>query len=145
MTETKLTASNVDKLFRHCLFNDDEVAELSREEIKAKAVVAEGVMMHVGFHRGRLEKSKAEVSALLDQLDPTFLQGWSFLKLPFDAEGNQWGEHQNADQLLMLGLGTGRLAYLAPRENWPSLPGGLPYVILLPKEPKLLPREIKTP
>ena len=51
----------------------------------------------------------------------------SFLRMPFTGKGVQWGEHNNVQDLVALGLATGMLECCASKALWSLLPGGLPY------------------
>jgi hypothetical protein len=93
--------------------------------------VAEGVMMTVGFHPGRLAEFRADIKELLLQLPSDFHEdrggGMSFLNACYTADDEHWGEHRNIDQLLMLGIATDQAKILFPRSMWGILLGGLPY------------------
>ena len=110
-----------------CLFHEGESIPNLADE--SKYVVGKGVMMNCAFHPQRLESHKAEIRQLLAQLPHQFSEGggWSFLNACVTEAGDQWGEHQNIDQLLMLGVASKLAEYCLPREFWPVLPGGMPY------------------
>ena len=43
-------------------------------------------------------------------------------------DGTQWTDlHRTMEQLFLLGLASGLVTELMPRELWGSLPGGMPY------------------
>jgi len=137
----KLTAENVKKTLLDCLFTDEELKACNGKP--EKFVMAEGVMMKVGFHPERLESHRAEVSSMLSELPPEFMHdnpsgGWSFLNACMTKNGEQWGEHPNIDELLLLGFGLNMVKYLLPRPVWKAMPGGVPYFIVnlngFPKE-----------
>lgn len=122
-----LEASQVEKTFRDCLFNDGEDTTLHVE--------VKGIMVNVGFHPGRLASHHDEIVAMLDELPDEFKAsgggGWSFLNACNDKHDNLWtGSQQTMDELFMLGMGIDRVAPLLPREVWPVLPGGVPYYII---------------
>lgn len=48
-------------------------------------------------------------------------------------DGEQWGEHRNIEQLLVLGIGTKQAKMLMPRDTWAALPGGMPYFMVCDK------------
>lgn len=136
-----LTADNVHTIFLDCLFKDDEIP--SDGSHPPNMAVAEGVMHKCGFHAGRLQGHKQDVVSLLDQLPDAFHEksggGMSFLNAcmtrgeTFDghqAEGRQWGEHVNIEELLCLGLALGIAEYNMPRDKWKYLPGGMPYFVV---------------
>jgi len=73
-------------------------------------VMVSGVALNVGFEPTRLEGQREIVRALAQEiLKPGFYspRGESFLELPFDKDGRQWGEHINADQFLCLAAALG--------------------------------------
>ncbi len=126
----ELSAKTVNETFKKCLFNNGEPTEDHK--------LGHGIMMKVGFHPARLKESELIISELLDELPDNFKLnsggGWSFLNMCEDKHGKQWADlHQTMDELLMLGLATGKLRYTLPRELWRTLPGGMPYLNI--KEP----------
>lgn len=129
----KLTAENVHTVLMDCLFTPEEVA---RSGGHPKMVTAQAVQLHIGLHPDRLESHRSDIEAMADQLLPEFKKdiggGSSFLNACVTADGHQWGEHQNIDELLVLGTAIGKMAILMPndRELWQSLPGGMPYIVV---------------
>jgi hypothetical protein len=121
-----LTAQNVSEIFLNCLFKKGEKTE--------NYILAEGVMTKVGFHPERLKDSTLKIEAILNDLPDEFKPnkggGTSFLNACMDNQGNHWGEHKNIDQLVCLGIASGKLTYLMPREMWSALPGGVPYLVV---------------
>jgi hypothetical protein len=119
----ELNAENVDEIFLKCLFKDGEDT--------SNHVLAEAVMLKVGFHPQRLEENRSKIEELLSQLPDNFKEGkgggWSFLNAIETAEGVQWAGHPDVDKLLALGIGVGKATILLPRELWSVFPGGLPY------------------
>jgi len=125
----QLTAENVHAILMNCLFNDEEVKDGTPEHL-----IGEGVMRKVGFHPGRLQSHKAEIEEMADQLPDEFKKtgggGSSFLNACVTATGEQWGEHENVDELLCLGIAAEKIEYLMPRDQWHILPGGMPYFVV---------------
>jgi len=126
----KLTAKNVDQILMDCFFRDDED--------KSQAVIVEGIMARFGFHPHRLTSHRKEIGELLAELPDDFHQdkggGMSFFNACMTRDGEQWGEHVNIEQLLVLGIATGQAKTCLPRELWGVFPGGMPYfVVLKPK------------
>lgn len=129
----ELTSKNVNDVFMDCLFCDGEIE--NGVPIGGEFIKAEGVVTKVGFHPGRIKLREEDIVSLLSLLPENFNMskggGWSFLQMPSDVNGNQWGEQRNADQLLCLGIASGKMKILLPREMWNVLPGGVPYVAIL--------------
>lgn len=122
-----LDANRVDKIFRDCLFRDGEDT--------SGYIVAEGIQRTVGFHPERLNGHKAEIAAMLDELPDKFKSstggGWSFLKFGEDKTGVLWtSSPQRMEQLLHLGIATGKAGYTRPRALWQFMPGAMPYVVV---------------
>lgn len=115
----------IDSLFTSCLFRDGEPTD--------GAVMVEGITAHFGFHPDRLQAAVPELRALVDSTVPdAFMSGGgggsSFLALAFDRLGCHWAEHPTLQQLVVMCIGAGLADYCLPREVWPVLPGGMPYV-----------------
>lgn len=107
---------------------------------RADAVIVDGLVGKMGFHPQRLESHRAEVEAILREMSPDFFAdhggGATFLNLCMDKNGDQWGEHRNCNDLVVLAIGLRLAKYCLPREMWPALPGGMPYIVFnLPMEP----------
>jgi hypothetical protein len=120
----KLTSANVREVFFSCLFQEGEPTE--------SHVLAEGVRAKIGFHPERLAANKEKIQQLLRQLPDEFHEekggGMSFLQACMTRDGEQWGEHQNIDELLVLGLASGQAKYMfSDRSMWSVFPGGMPY------------------
>ncbi len=126
-----IDALEVQDAVRDSLFRDEELVD---GEAPEGAVIVEGVLTTFGFHPDRLETHREEVRDWLGQLPDTFQQdkggGWSFLQVPFTKDDHQWGEHRDAQNLLVLGEGLGMVKNQMPmRELWAALPGGMPYYV----------------
>lgn len=125
--QATLDQGRVNEVFLNCLFKDGEDT--------SKHVKAEGITRNVGFHPDRLEASRVEILAMLDELPNEFKEsvggGYSFLEACNDKHGNQWtGLHLRMEQLFQLGIGIGKVKCLLPREMWAVLPGGMPYYVV---------------
>lgn len=131
-----LTAAAVEEVFMDCLFKEGEDV--------SKAVEVQGVAHSFGFHPERLNTNRPFVQALLAELPLPFREGdgggWSFLQACETQSGVLWGQHRNIEQLMVLGLATGDVAYLLPREAWSALPGGVPYFVVKANAPAPLSR-----
>lgn len=122
------------KALIHALFTPEEIGLSAAPP--ADAVIVRGVQHRYGFHPDRLEEARPLIVATIQELAPSFRidgpvagGGWSFLNLPFDAKDQQWGEHENAEMLLVLALGLKLARYVLPRAMWHVLPGEVPYVV----------------
>ena len=118
-----LSAKNVESVFFDCLFRDGEDT--------SKAKIVEGIVRKFGFHPERLQQHRTDIAEMLGELPDEFQAdkggGWSFLNACMTKSGDLWGEHQNIEQLLVLGLATQQASLLMPREMWSAFPGGMPY------------------
>ena len=124
---TNLTTENVHDLFMNCLFADGEDTD--------DHVIARAVMMNIGFHPERLKNNTEKIVEILNDLPDTFKKngggGMSFLNMCEDKNGNQWtGAHKTMDELIALGIASGKMSYLMPREEWHMFPGGMPYLVV---------------
>ena len=116
-------ASQVNLAFRKCLFRE--------EEDKTNYVRVEGLTNIFCLHPERLEEQRELVKACLDELPPIFKEGYSFLKLCENKDGDLWtGMQRTCQELVVMAVGLNLMSYCLPREVWPVLPGGVPYVII---------------
>ena len=115
---TKLTAENVERLFAQCANGDGPATE--------------GIMGSVALDvTGHKEVIGAMLAELPDEFQRNGGGGWSFLNACMTRSGEQWtGMHQTMDKLFMLGIAAGQAGWLLPRDMWPALPGGMPYVVI---------------
>ena len=116
-------ATLVNQAFMKCLFKEDED--------KTNHVRVEGITNIFGLHPERLEEQRELVTALVAELPPIFKEGYSFLKLCENKDGEQWtGLQRTMQELMVMAVGLELMSYCLPREVWPVLPGGVPYVIV---------------
>lgn len=133
-----LKSHRVTEVFMDCLFSDPPKGKIS-------VIKAPGLVRNVGFDPNKVNLHRAEINAMLDELPNDFKEsggrGMSFLNACFDRHGVKWtGLHQTVEQLVQLGLATGKLGYcLQDRALWRALPGGVPYIVVFttPKEVKV--------
>ena len=122
----ELTAENVNKVLTDCLYKEGEDT--------TNHVAVKGVRLNIGFNPERLEKHKQDIELMLGQLPDEFKKetggGYTFLNACVTVNKNQWGEHENVDELLVLGLAIKKVEFLMPREDWKKLPGGMPYFVV---------------
>lgn len=122
-------AARVEAVLKDCLYRDDE---FTGNDPPPDAVRADGVVSNYAFNPQRLAAHKADIAAMCNELPDTFQKskggGWSFLNLCMTKGGDQWGEHRNCEQLVVLAIASGQGSYPLPREYWSALPGSVPYV-----------------
>ncbi len=124
----KLTTKNVETIFLNSMFSDNEIVD---GIIPDDAIKVEGITMNVGFKSTNLEAYRDDVKNMLLELPEPFFKetggGWSFLNAIETKDGEQWAEHRNLEQLVLLGIGLGYVTFLMPRNMWVMFPGGMPY------------------
>jgi len=130
----KLTAENVATVFFDCFYTEAELAEAGKGVVPKDAILVEGVATKVGFHPGRVASHRDEIASMLSELSDEFKVtgggGMSFLQACYTKSEEHWGEHQNMEQLFLLGLAVKMVRLLLPREMWGALPGGMPYYVV---------------
>ncbi len=118
-----LNASNVENVLKDCLFNEGENTN--------DAIRVQGVRLDIGFKPEKIELNKTDIKAMLLQLPEEFMKskgkGYSFLAAINTNEGEQWAQHSDVDNLLVLGLATKLIQYNVPRGFWGIFPDGMPY------------------
>lgn len=124
--ETVLTSKKVHDIYRRCLITG---RERNNNDPTVDFIIGEGVNEFSLFSAERLDENKKKIITLIDEL-PNIGEGTSFLNMCYDKNGRQWtDDHYVVDLLVQLGVATGMLDYCVSREEWKTLPGGVPYVI----------------
>ena len=127
-----LDAKRVREIVMDCLFTDD-----SKDEDMCISVY--GIARCFGFIPEKIENYREEIHGMMKELPDVFWDsndnpngggGYTFMNLPFDKNDHQWCEQPTAELLMALGLATGYMEYMLPREVWIALPGNVPYVII---------------
>ena len=120
-----IDANRVQEILFDCFFSESEI-ENGKPLVPYIAV--EGLMRNFGFNPRKIEKHKPEIKSMLDQIEQ-LPEGISFLVFGKCKDSdNLWGEHVNYEQLIALGIASGYLFYLTPRNLWSVFPGGVPYI-----------------
>lgn len=118
----RLTAENVEAIFRDCLTDD-------------RSFIVHGVVLGAAFDRAKVEAHEEEIMQMLMQLPIQFHRpggcGWTFLNMCIDNNEHQWCDtHQMLDMLVCLGRAIGALEFVLQRDLWKALPGGMPYIVI---------------
>lgn len=125
-----LNAKDVHDLFLKLLFHEDEIDETTHQpKSDVSTIRIEGITQNFGLHGGRVLEHKDEIHSMLEELNPVFKEGYTFMQMPFDKDDRQWGEQPTAQELMVMGMAIGELKYCFPREMWMMLPGSVPYII----------------
>lgn len=126
--QMELTAENVYKVFKNCLYQKKEIQD---EKFADECIHVSGIVNDFIFHPERLMAEKDHIEQMLSDLPDEFKHGWTFLNLCQTKSGKQWTDlHQTMEILMALGIAIGKIAYCCPREYWEVLPGGVPYIVL---------------
>lgn len=122
-----LTVGNLTTLMMQCLSED--TTDANDESI----VIIDGMVRKYAFQKTQIAKYRIDIRNLLMELPTTFRKtdggGWSAIMACNDRDGRQWGEQIHADDLFGLGQAAGLCSFMLPREFWPTLPSGMPYVM----------------
>ena len=122
----ELTPDNVTTVIEECTAGETATAETQE---------VEGIVRTFRFDAAAIEEHRLEISAMLNQLPLEFHEngggGWSFLMACDRRDGVQWtGYHRVMEDLFALGIATGLVEWLLPRELWSNLPGEVPYIVV---------------
>lgn len=115
----------LENIMLDCLFKEEELVD---GKSIVEPIVANGILNDFGFHPARLENHREDVQEMINQLHVEFKNGWSFLNLCVDQDGNHWGEHVDCEKLTVLAIALGLAEYKLPKEYWHALPGNMPYI-----------------
>jgi len=72
---SKLTSARVHEIYKICLYTDEELPQdpKTEEDLPDGAVIVEGIMHKTGFHPGRLEEHREEITAMVMELPDEFM------------------------------------------------------------------------
>jgi len=127
-----LDSEKVEKIFRCCLYEDDEI--INGKPI-IEPIITDGIMGKFGLHPDRVKENESTIIEMLNELPDDFKRtgggGMSFLNMCNDKNGRQWtGLHRIMELLVCLGIAIGKVKYNLPKEDWSMLPGAMPYIIV---------------
>ena len=148
----ELTAKLVRDIVEDCTVTDQaKINQFSSTDAYQERIIDDTILINGITHNqyffdiDKLKAHEDEIMDALKELPENFMLssgagGWSFLNCCMNRSDCQWGEHQDADMLIALGRAIGRVVWLVPEPYWPTLPGGMPYFIVLdgpaPKKPE---------
>lgn len=124
-----LKPESVQTLMRLCLAEKSEGPDVH---------IIDGITRKFAFNPKVIEENANQIENLLKELPDPFMMpkggGWSFLQACQDKHGNQWtGSHAVMEELFCLGMAAGKVqCVFEDRELWTTLPGGMPYYVVLP-------------
>lgn len=122
-----LTAENVNLVYERC------ATEYDPDNI---FIHANGIENNARFSHDILETYRESILDMLaelpDEFHAGFGNGWTFLNMILDRNGDQWTDfHATCDRLLCLGLAIGAVEYtIKQRDLWRMFPGGMPYITI---------------
>lgn len=140
---TPLDVEHVRGLYVECTFRPEDKPDT--------CVLVQGYCAVGTFHRGRLYACESRIAALLAQLPDTFMAGLprgggdSLSQAHYTYDGQVWTDEYSqqqptrrkfgsashpVEQLLLLGLATGRVVFLVPHQYQDLLAGGMPYIVI---------------
>lgn len=123
-----LTASAVFALAAECTVLREQIADPG-------VVTIDGFGQKMAVDPAKVAENAEKIAALLAELPVEFREGsgggMSVWNATHDRHGNSWAPTAEAiDILCMLGIAAGKARWLYPREQWSTLPHGLPYVVI---------------
>lgn len=123
---SKISAKRVREILSNCFFKQLNVG--------AVGIKVEGIMNTFVFDPEKVKEYEGEILSYLIELNEDIREdkggGISLIMIPMDKNDDQWGEQQNADELMCLGMAIGRIKYLIEeRAMWRIFPGAVPYYV----------------
>lgn len=124
--------SEVAEIFNYCLITKESYVKDPRQPFKS----AEGIFWSASFNKARLLEKEPKIHEILKEL-PVELQegggeGDSFLWIRKDKKGGTWTSSLRLmEQLLLLGLATGKIQYVLKRKAWGIFKLGIPHIVVM--------------
>lgn len=125
MPSSDLTPENVGAIFLDSLASDDEAPEV--------IIVVEGLSEAVRFQAERLYSHVLDAELMLSHASCHFYGnrggGHTCSDLALRRDGSRWGGDDDAERLLVLGMGMSLIGYCRrERTDWALFPKGMPYI-----------------
>jgi hypothetical protein len=116
------------------MINAAAVRSLMGEVLSEHGLLVQGFAHTYGIDVALLARDEELVRSWVADLPGEFLfeggGGWSALNLCQNKDGSMWtGAQMTTETLFVLASALGMAKFLAPKEMWSSLPGGMPYVV----------------
>lgn len=126
-----IASENVSKVFFNCYLKNKE-----EHENEKNPIIVEGIVYKYSFNPIKIEENKDIIISFLQQISKSFYinvgEGDSFLNFCKDKNGELWTtSHEEMEQLMLLGMAIDKIEYCFPREIWISLPGNMPYLVIV--------------
>ena len=105
---------------------------LSSEKVETNNnICVKGIIHDYCFDKKKINEYQSDIESMLECLPDEFKEGWSFLNLCLDKDGNQWTSfHLTMEHLVVLGIAIERVVFPFPRDVWDVLPGCMPYILI---------------
>ena len=132
----ELTETNVKNVFDQCLLTQEPIEEAALPQPSGTDhTLVEGILHRFTFDTNVLELHREEISNMLAQLPDQFHSDrggrWSFINSCDNKQGRQWADHHfTMEKMWSLGIAVGKAQYSMPRDLWPSLHAGMPYMVV---------------
>ena len=129
-TRMRLSTENVKQVLTTCLTRN--IPDFTQNPIAiTETIEVRGIVNSFTFDQQMLVKEKHHIEELLEDLPAVFKEGCSFMEMYTNRDGEQWtGVIKPLEELLALGIAVGKISFLVPREQWWSLSGGMPYIVI---------------
>ena len=127
--EIKLTATNVDSIFSICSV---ELYTINNENVSENYKMVEGLKQDYVFDSTKIEEHSSTIDSLTSQLAGS--GSASLLALDKDKDGTKWGQPEDVEKLVALGVANGNFLYANSKDLWHLNPDGVPIILRLEKE-----------
>lgn len=125
-----ISSKRVREMTKDSLFKLIDIDRTLKEPLVVKAIERT-----YRFHPDRVASHELEVSSMLHELPEIFKNGYSFDDMAYDKLGRRWTNYQSTmEDLMSLGIATGQVSYVMPRDFWSAFPGGVPFIQIHPKK-----------
>ena len=121
----KISADRVNQLFSECKLRESDFDE---DGLTCNFYIGEGVQGKSVFSIPRLNEHREELDQYISQVRGID-HAPSFKEFFYDVDGNKWTEETVVvDMLVQLGMASNMLFFTMPKQLWPYLPEGIPFI-----------------
>lgn len=122
---------NIRNLATSCMFKPEEFKNL--EYFTNNQITVTGISIKACFDKKKIDEKRDIIIKLIDSI-PGIEEGVSLLSL---SDKNSKVSTYSCELLMCLGVASGEIDYMYPRDMWDSLPNGFPFVVRTKKEKEI--------
>lgn len=122
--EQKINKTVIEQIYNDCTLNLEDIKNVDLTPY----VVFEGISYRTIINKEKIESYSEIIELIISQIK-NIEDGILFDNMNIDINNNIWGDLENIEKLIILGIASGNLSYFFKKEDWVNLPNGRPALV----------------